>query len=214
MTPQEKREQKRSGAYPKRPEAVTLRDGTMVTVRPIRPDDAPRLQALFSRLSLRSILLRFGPRKELPWELAERLANVDYQTRMALVATREQYSKDDIVAVARYEGNLPGEPDLAEVAIVVEDQYQGRGLGTLLLERLVAYARTHGICVFWAIVHYDNAPMKRIIQRIGLPIDSSVELGVWEIQMKLRTKPDRSRLSRREGQAAGTAPSSSQLATN
>lgn len=186
MTPQEKRGQEKSGAYPKRPEAVTLRDGTMVTVRPIRPDDAPRLQTLFARLSPRSIFLRFlGHRKELPWELAERLANVDYQTRMALVATREQYGEDDIVADARYEGNLPGEPGLAELAIVVEDQYQGRGLGTLLLERLVAYARTHGIRVFWATVYHDNAPIKRIIQRSGLPIERSVEAGVWEIRMKL-----------------------------
>jgi RimJ/RimL family protein N-acetyltransferase len=194
MTPQEKRGQEKSGAYPKRPEAVTLRDGTMVTVRPIRPDDAPRLQALFARLSPRSIFLRFlGHRKELPWELAERLANVDYQTRMALVATREQYGEDDIVADARYEGNLPGEPGLAEFAIVVEDQYQGRGLGTLLLERLVAYAQTHGIRAFWATVYHDNAPIKRIIQRSGLPIERSVEAGVWEIRMKLDRTSDHSR---------------------
>jgi len=122
----------------------------------------------------------------LPWELAERLANVDYQTRMALVATCEQFGEEDILAVARYEGNLPGEPDLADVAIVVEDRYQGRGLGTLLLERLVAYARTHGIRVFRATVYHDNAPMKRIIRRSGLPIESRVESGVWEIRMKLK----------------------------
>jgi len=59
MTRQEKREHEKSGAYPQEPEAVTLRDGTMVTVRPIRPNDALRLQALFARLSPRSIFLRF-----------------------------------------------------------------------------------------------------------------------------------------------------------
>ena len=73
-----------------------------------------------------------------------------------------------------------------DVTIVVEDRYQGRGLGTLLLERLVAYARTHGIRVFRATVYHDNAPMKRIIRRSGLPIESRVESGVWEIRMKLK----------------------------
>lgn len=169
-----------------------LRDGTMVTLRPIRPDDAPRLQTLFARLSPRSIFLRFlGHRKELPLKLAERLANVDYQTRMALVATREPY-QDDIVAVARYDGSPPVEPGLADVAIVVEDQYQGQGLGTLMLDRLVAHARAHGIRGFLATIYHDNTPIKRIIQHSGLPVEGRAESGVWEVQMKLDIQPDHS----------------------
>ena len=173
-------------------EAVDLRDGTPLFIRPIRPDDAPRLQALFARLSPESIFLRFlGLRKELSDEQAERLANVDYQTRMALVATRGQKGREEIVAVARY-AVIPGKsPVEAEAAIVVEDQFQGRGLGTLLLKRLVAYARTHGIRAFLATVYYDNAPIMHFVRHSGLPTESRVEAGVWEIRVGLEREPGR-----------------------
>jgi len=173
---------------PGKPEVITLRDGTMVTIRPIRPDDAPRLQVLFYRLSPESIALRFlGHPKELPDEQAQQLANVDYQTRMALVAIHEQDDEEHIIAVARYAADS-AQPDLAEAAIVVEDEYQKRGLGTLLLTRLVAYARTHGIRAFMATVHHDNVQIMRFIRRSGLPSESKLEAGVWEIMVKL--EPD------------------------
>ena len=171
---------------------VTLRDGTTVVIRPIRAEDAPRLQALFARLSPESIFLRFlGYRKELSNEQAEDLANVDYQTRMALVSTREQCDQEEIIAVARY-ARVPGVEDgLAEAAIVVEDRYQGRGLGTLLLKRLVSYARTHGIRTFLALVHSNNWRMMRLIRRSGLPTETKAESGVLEIRAKLETDADR-----------------------
>jgi len=84
---------------PEKPETVALRDGTTVTIRPIRPDDARGLQALFDRLSPESIAFRFlGQPKELPYEQARQLANVDYQKRMALVATCEQGSEEYIIS--------------------------------------------------------------------------------------------------------------------
>jgi len=175
---------------PGKHETATLRDGTTVTIRPIRPDDAPRLQALFYRLSPESIALRFlGHPKELPYEQAQQLANVDYQTRMALVATREEDSEEHIIAVARYAADS-AQPDLAEAAIVVEDEYQKQGLGTLLLIRLVAYARTHGIRDFMATVHHDNAQIMRFIRRSGLPSQSKLAAGVWEIVVKLEPEVD------------------------
>ncbi len=170
---------------PAKPEEVTLRNGTVVTIRPIRPDDAPRLQALFYRLSPESIALRFlGHLKELPLEQAQQLATVDYRTRMALVATRQQNGEEDIIAVARYAADS-AKPDLAEAAIVVEDEYQKRGLGTLLLTRLVAYARTHGIRAFMATVHHDNVQIMRFIRQSGLPTESKLEAGIWQIVVKL-----------------------------
>ena len=192
MTCLEKEKQYSSEAYPEGPKAVTLRNGTTVTVRSIRLDDARRLQALFARLSPESIFLRFlGHRKVLPYVEAKTLANVDYQTQMALVATREQCGEEHVIGVARYEVIGPGEPDVAEAAIVVEDWHQGQGLGTLLLNRLVAYARTHGICAFQAAVHYSNAQIMRFIQRSGLPFERTrIEAGVWEIRVTLETEPD------------------------
>lgn len=180
-----------SEMFVKESEAVNLRDGTPVIIRPIRPDDAARLQALFGRLSPETVYLRFLRfRKELPYEEAKNLADVDYQTRMALVATRDQHGDEQLIGVARY-AVIPGTwPAEAEAAIVVEDRYQGKGLGTILLERLVAYASAHGICAFLATVRYDNARMMRFIRRSGLPTESRVESGVWEIRVELKRGPD------------------------
>jgi RimJ/RimL family protein N-acetyltransferase len=179
-------------ATPEKPEAVTLRDGSIVTIRPIRPDDARRLQGLFARLSPESISFRFlGHPKELPGEQAEQLANVDYHTRMALVATREQGGEEHIIAVARYAVDPAAGPDLAEAAVVVEDEYQNRGLGTLLLKRLVAYAQTHGIRAFMATVRHDNVRIMRFIRRSGLPTESKLAAGAWEILVKLEPEADR-----------------------
>ena len=172
-------------------EAVILRDGTVVVVRPIRPDDAPRLQALFARLSPESMWFRFlGHPKELLCEEAEQLANVDHQTRMALVATVDCRGEQQIVAVARYAQIPTAEPRLAKAAIVVEDRYQSRGLGTLLLKRLVAYARGHGIRAFLAVVRQENAWVMRFIRHSRLPAESEVELGVCEITIKLDAAAD------------------------
>jgi RimJ/RimL family protein N-acetyltransferase len=172
-----------------KPDTVTLRDDTTVTIRPIRPDDAPRLQALFHRLSPESIALRFlGHPKELPYEQARQFATVDYQKRMALVATREQDGEEHIIAVARYAVDPAADPDLAEAAIVVEDKYQKRGLGTLLLTRLVAYAQAHGIRAFRATIRQDNAQIMRFIQRSRLPTESKLEAGAWDILVKLESK--------------------------
>jgi RimJ/RimL family protein N-acetyltransferase len=192
----------------KESEAVDLRDGTPVVIRPIRLDDAARLQSLFARLSSDTIYYRFlGLRKELPYEEAKRLTDVDYETRMALVATCVQHGDEEIVGVARYaviSGTWPAE---AEAAIVVEDRYQGKGLGTVMLERMVAYASAHGIRSFVATVRHDNARMMRFIRRSGLPTQSRVEAGVWEIRVELKRVPDRNSsvrrvMNREEGRAS------------
>jgi len=177
--------------FSKAPETVTLRDGKTVTIRPIRADDAPRLQALHSRLSPESIYLRFlGVRPVLPPKEARRLASVDYHTRMAFVATREEGGEEIILAVARYAAIGADKPDLAEAAIVVEDGYQGKGLGTLLMERLVAYARAHGIRAFLAEASFENDRIMQFIQRAGLPVEKKLESGVWEVRVKLGGEPD------------------------
>jgi GNAT superfamily N-acetyltransferase len=187
---------------PGKPETVALRpwssgprtegDGTPVTIRPICPDDARGLQGLFDRLSPESIALRFlGQPKELPYEQARQLANVDYQKSMALVATREHDSEEHIIAVARYAVDPTIGPEVAEAAIVVEDEYQKQGLGTLLLTRLVAYAQAHGIRAFRATVRQDNIQIMRFVQHSGLPAESTLDAGVWDILVRLEPGADR-----------------------
>jgi len=173
-------------------ESVTLRDGTTVTIRPIRPDDAPRLQAFHARLSPESIYMRFlDQRRQLSDPDARRLVTLDDQTRMAWVATREQDGDERILGVARYDVIDPNRPEVAEAAIIVEDRYQGKGLGTLLVERLVAYARAHGIREFVAEVSVENYRMLRFIQRTGLPVEKKLDWGMWDIHVKLESRPDR-----------------------
>jgi RimJ/RimL family protein N-acetyltransferase len=171
---------------PFQPEPFTLKDGIPVTIRPIRPDDAPRLQALLARLSPETIFFRFLEYlKGLTPEQAEKLANVDYDRRMALVADLERDGETQIIAVARYAAPVPNPEGTAEVGIVVEDRYQNQGLGTLLLDRLTGYARQHGIRVFTAIVSVQNARILRFIRRSGLPSERKLDMGMWEIQVKL-----------------------------
>ena len=192
-----------SRLYVYRSEVVTLRDGTTVTIRPVRPDDAPCLRALFARLSPESICSRFLANcRELPYQQADGLINVDCQRQMALVATREQSVEEHIIAVARYWVIPVNEPGLAEPAIVVEDRYQNRGLGTLLLKRLVEYARAHGIRTFLASVHHSNARIRRIIRRSGLPIECKMESGTCEIRVNLETEPDHRDVRIRSGRVS------------
>jgi RimJ/RimL family protein N-acetyltransferase len=173
-------------------EAVTLHDGTTVDICPMSPDDAQRLREMYARLSQESICFRFlGRSKELSQERAERLASVDCVTGMALVGTVEQHGEEKIIAVARYAQIPKAERGVAEAAIVVEDPYQGQGLGTILLKRLVAYAREHGVRALRAAVRQENARIMRFIERSGLPTESEVRLGVCEITVTLDAEPGR-----------------------
>jgi acetyltransferase len=171
--------------------AVHLRDGTPVLIRPVRPDDAPRLQSLFGRLSRESIYYRFlQMRKEMTDEEAQSLADLDCETQMALVATRQQDGVEAVIGVARY-AVVPGkDPAEAEAAVVVEDRYQNQGLGTYLLKRLAAHALARGICAFLATVRHDNSRVMRLIRRSGLPIEGDAEAGVLALCIGLERRAD------------------------
>lgn len=175
-----------SPSQPSWSESVTLRDETEVTLRPVVPEDAQRLQALFHRLSPESIYLRFlEARKELSLEQARAFASVDYERAMAIVAAVQEGDVEKIIGVARY-GEDPEHPDAgAETAVVVEDAYQGRGLGTILLYRLVTYARDRGVQSLRAAVHQSNAQILRFIRRSGLPTEQKLRDGVWDITLSL-----------------------------
>jgi RimJ/RimL family protein N-acetyltransferase len=164
--------------------AVTLRDGTRAHMRPIRAADAPRLAALYERLSNDTRYHRFfSVRQRLPPDWARFLATVDYRTRLALVVESPS-DPDALIAVARYEPT--GEPDVAEVAFVVQDGWQDRGLGTILFGELLAAAATNGLHRFRAWVLGDNRRMLDLIGRFADVRERTIEQGVVELTFTAR----------------------------
>lgn len=165
--------------------ALTLRGGELVRVRPIRPDDEPRLVELYDRLSRDSRYQRFFTvMRRLPPDWAHFLANVDYQTRFALVAEEIGTPVTRVIAVARYE---PSGEGTAEVAFVVEDRWQGKGLGTLLLEDLLRAAAENGITRFRAFVLADNRRMLALLLRYLDVLERRVEQGVVDMLLAAKT---------------------------
>ncbi|GAA0911771.1 GNAT family N-acetyltransferase [Nonomuraea longicatena] len=168
------------GQYPAHWEAdVVLADGGTAHVRPIRPADADRLRAFYSRLSDESIYFRFfGPRPRLSDKEVERFTNVDYTDRVALIATIGA----EMVAVIRYDRSGPGE---AEVAFLVEDAHQGRGVASVLLEHLAATARERGIEHFVADVLPANMKMMGVLRQAGYTAQSRFADGVVRMTLDL-----------------------------
>lgn len=169
-------------------EEIELRDGTLVALRPVRSDDARRLIDLHSRLSPESLYYRFlEVSKELTPAQARAFAEVDYQNSMALVATLPDGDDDELItAVARYGVDPTLGEGVAEVAVIVEDPYQGLGLGTIMLQRLTLYAKEHGLRAFRASVHQSNEKILRFIKRSGLPAERKLDGSVWEILVELQ----------------------------
>jgi GNAT superfamily N-acetyltransferase len=156
---------------------VVLRDGAHLRIRPIRPDDERRLGDLYARLSRHTAYQRFfAVMRRLPRDWYHYFANVDYVRRLALVAERDTADGVQLVAVARYE---PTEEDgTAEVAFVVEDGWQGRGLGAVLLEDLIGAARARGLERFRAYVMADNHRMLKLLaSRVAIQ-ERTLEEGV------------------------------------
>ncbi len=179
----------RPNNYPRKyEEQAVLADGTQIYIRPILPEDAPRLQEAFKRLSPQTVYYRFLETfKELSDRQAHELAHVDYQNRMAIVASIIEDGKESIIGVARYGCLVPEHPELAEAAIVVRDDFQSRGLGTLIMDRLVRYARDHGVEAFLGYIHTSNFRIMRFIEKGGLPIQKKmVEPGTFEVRVLLK----------------------------
>jgi GNAT superfamily N-acetyltransferase len=162
---------------------MALKDGTYVPVRRILAEDAAALQRLVGRSSDRSIELRFfGPLKKLSDEMAERFADVDGKDRFALVALDPQ-DTGEIVAVVRYAREKG--TDGAEYAALVEDGFQGRGLGIALTRSLIEAARENGIGHLYALVLRENVGMLSLLRSLDLPERICWQDGVERVEIVL-----------------------------
>ena len=156
---------------------VVLRDGGLAFIRPIRPDDAEALDAMFHRMGRDSVYYRFFRHmEELTEEELEYFVNVDYEDRMAFVVE----VGGTMVGGGRYD-RLPDEPTVAEVAFGVEDAHQGRGIGTQLLTHLTNYAGHHGVESFRAFVLSDNYAMMRVFRSSGYTMHRDLGEGVYTV---------------------------------
>jgi len=165
-----------------------LRDGSVVHIRPIRPDDAPRLQELYDRLSRDTAYQRFFTvMKRLPPDWARILATVDYRRRLALLAEHDGPHGVELVGVGRYEPT--DEPDTVEVAFVVQDAWQNRGLGAILVREVLDAADARGMRRFRAYVLSDNRRMLDLITRFGEVREHKMEQGVTELVFTRRAEP-------------------------
>jgi RimJ/RimL family protein N-acetyltransferase/nucleotide-binding universal stress UspA family protein len=161
-------------------EPVRLRDGSTVVVRPIEPDDRDLLRAGFEQLSDHSRYMRFqAPLANLSEQQLSYLTEVDHRDHEALVAVAPSGEDTEIIGVARFVRVNDG---VAECAVTVADHWQGRGVATELLDRLVQRAREEGIDRFTALVMAQNTEALRLLERLGdteqRRIGSQVELDI------------------------------------
>ncbi len=157
----------RPHAHPSpRPGRFRLRDGTPVLLRPLRVEDRDLVVAAFDRLSPQSRYRRFlSPTPRLTSSLLEFLMKVDDDDHFALVATTEEGDAPAVVGVSRF-ARLD-DPEAAEAAVTVIDEYQGRGAGAFLLDAIVLAARQRGVRRFEGLVLADNSASKAILAHAG-----------------------------------------------
>ncbi len=158
---------------------AVLKDGGTVRLRPIVPSDAPALQAFVKNMSTESSYFRFfRVKKQLEPKELEQFTHLDYEVQMAFVAIVD----GDLVGIGRY--NADDCPDgFAEAAFTVADDMQGKGIGTLLVYRIAAYARAHSIKGFRAYVLADNHAMMRVFRNAGFSMHRDVDQGVYTVEI-------------------------------
>jgi GNAT superfamily N-acetyltransferase len=165
------------------PKLVQLADGATVVVRPIAEDDAERLRRMFFRLSPTTVYRRFFSPIVRPREsVLHHLTAVDHDHREALVAL----DGDEVVGVARYDSTKT--PHEAEIAVTVEDAWQHRGLGSVLLRMLTKRAVAHGYDHFFASMLADNRPALSLLHHLAPGSEVSLDSGAYEATIDL-TRP-------------------------
>jgi len=170
-----------NGVYPSKYETeLLLEDGLRIMLRPIEIGDTDRWLAFVSNLSIHTKYLRFHHvPKQMGIDDAIRFCTVDYKDTFALVAEVVRKQHRDIVAIGRYY-RLPSR-NYAEIAIVVMDTYQGKGIGTQIIKWLANVARDNNITTFEAYVLAENDKTMDFLRDYGFHVTSELEEGVYHV---------------------------------
>jgi acetyltransferase len=166
-----------------------MKDGTQVTIRPIRPEDEPAMVGFHETLSERSVYLRYfhlmNLEQRTTHERLTRICFIDYDREMALIAVRKnpQSGESEILAVGRMT-KLHGVNE-AEVAVLVSDSWHGKGLGKELLSRLLTVAADEKLTRLTADILPDNLDVLRICEKLGFGVKQSAEDNVVTAEYKL-----------------------------
>jgi acyl-CoA hydrolase/GNAT superfamily N-acetyltransferase len=160
--------------------SVVLPDGGKVFVRPVRMTDEEALQRLFYELSSESSYRRFLSHKSAhPHEEMQQLVDSNYDSNMALVVCDPE--RGEIIGMARYD--VDPSTRLADIAFVVRDDWQRRGLGKLLLQRMAEIGRARGLLGFTADVLAGNTPMLLVFQHSGFAVRSQFDGSTYHVEL-------------------------------
>lgn len=174
------------GVYPESLETWrTTKTGLNIMLRPVKITDETPLKDFFYALSEDSMYLRFfSMRKDMPRQRLQEFMVIDYSRKMVILAILQDKDKETIVGLGQYEVNR--DMHTAEVAIVVRDEYQGKGVGKEILSYLTYLARRQGLLAFTAEVLVENKPMITLFEKMGFDIEKRREEGVYEMRLRFR----------------------------
>ena len=167
----------------------TLKDGTQIFFRPVKPTDEPAMSEMLYSLSRESVRTRyFTYTMTFPHRAVQQLTNIDYRNDLAIVGCVPSPSGQEIVAVAQY--YLDPQTGSAEIAFLVQDEWQKRGMGTFLLEYLAQTARQRGVKRFYAKVLPTNRPMLNIFHNSGYNVSTSFDGEAYSVEFELTRQED------------------------
>jgi RimJ/RimL family protein N-acetyltransferase len=187
---------------------VVTDNGILVSLRPIRPDDAASLVQFHDRLSSRSIYRRyFSLHPRLTDEEVRHFTDVDYVSRFAFIVEHA----GELIGVGRFD-RVSGTTE-AEIAFIVADEYHHQGVGLMLLERLAEVAWSLGIRTFTAETQADNRSMMGVFRASGFAVESSIDDEVISARISIEpTEASRASRARRSGRVAVVDPPTNGLA--
>ncbi len=176
----------KAGEYPEHLETYrTLKNGQEILLRPVKISDEPLLKKFFYSLSDESLQRRFmSMKKSIPHERLQELVVIDYTRDMVILAIITEQDMEEVIGIGQY--SIDEVSHTADVAFAVADDWQGKGIGTVLMQYLTILAKKRGLLGFTADVLADNWGMLRVFNKMGFETEKHFEAGAYELRMTFK----------------------------